>query len=665
MSDILDPFFILLAGFSANGVSLSRSKEILSSAKILLKLENIVEFMDCRNRTISKLENEISDLEAFITSGEIKPERKKDGIFFPVIEISKNPPQKFGSLERLEFIIEANYNYEDKFDIIPSTGLIEERLNNQIISSWKFAKNFVLGAKKQIMHFNVVIKFSQRSVDYTGDSLGAALTLGFIEQLGEILKLREISKVANRLAITGSSDENGSIGSVSDITIKHKLEAVFFSYVDVFVVPTKNYDSVLKSYTKLKEKYPKREIKIVRAENINEILLRRDLVSIKKQNLLFWAAKKANRPRYVFPLLFIMFIITAALIYRKTDDNPANVFYRNGNVVITNSLGEILWEKSVLNKNYFEIINDRLKKYIRLVDINNDGINEIIYQTCLLTNTNTDPSKDILVCMNNKFEILWEFSFYEKIRDLIDEYEDFFSEAIIDIYSNNGEFEILVGSQINKFYPNAMFRLNRFGERIGEILWHPGTVRFGAVRDIDSDNNLELIAVGINNGFEGAVLFSIDIENLNGRSPSVGKYRFPNYEIAEFDQYIQLPVSDYVRKLTDDIRYNSAELINFSDDLNEFSFNIIEELWYRTKVSYIMNFSNTFHLKDIVIADNFRVKRDSAIVGLDPNLFPLTDSKEFKQSLFDQIAYWNGKDFVNIHEWTGIQAGKVDSTTLY
>ncbi len=207
--------------------------------------------------------------------------------------------------------------------------------------------------------------------------------------------------------------------------------------------------------------------------------------------------------------------------------------------------------------------------------------------------------------------------------------------------------------------------MNKDGELIGDVLWHPGTVRYGAVEDFDNDGKLELAAIGVNNGFEGVVLFSIELEKLNGRSPSVGKYRFPDYEIADFDHYIKLPVSDYVHNLRSELRYNNAELLNVVKDEKSIVFSIVEDYINNGKVSYDLEFRSTFELKNLIISDFFRVQRDSAIVGLDTGKYPLTDSKEFRQSLIDQIAYWNGKDFVNIHQWDGKQAGPVDSTTVY
>lgn len=661
-ADVIDPFFVLLSKFSAHGVSIQRSKEILNSAKLLHTFDEI---SDHRRETILKLEQEIRAIERFLESGESPQDEKFDGLFFPVVEITKNPIKKFGSLEKLEFIIELNKKFEDSFDIIPSTGLIEEKLNQQIRASWHLAKKYLLGQKENNFFFDVVIKFAQRSVDYTGDSLGAALTLGFIEQLAEFLGLREIIKVTNRVAITGSADENGNIGSVSGSTIKQKLEAVFFSYVNVFLVPSDNYEAVLRHFAEMKEKYPNRALNIIRIEKINEILLRRDLVSIKKQNFLFWAARKASRPKYLVPLLLGLIILTASIFYRKFDNNPVSVFYKNGSVFISNTYGDILWNEPVIDKTYYEANPRRVNRSIKITDINNDGINEIIYQSGLLFDTFRDPSFDRLVCSNINNEKYWTFSFYSEIRDQNNVYKDNFRESIIDIYSVNGESEILVGAQIDNYYHNTVFRLNKDGELIGDVLWHPGTVRYGAVEDFDNDGKLELAAIGVNNGFEGVVLFSIELEKLNGRSPSVGKYRFPDYEIADFDHYIKLPVSDYVHNLRSELRYNNAELLNVVKDEKSIVFSIVEDYINNGKVSYDLEFRSTFELKNLIISDFFRVQRDSAIVGLDTGKYPLTDSKEFRQSLIDQIAYWNGKDFVNIHQWDGKQAGPVDSTTVY
>ena len=57
-------------------------------------------------------------------------------------------------------------------------------------------------------------------------------------------------------------------------------------------------------------------------ESLDEILFRRDLVDIKKQNIAVYLAKKAYTPKFAFAIMLAVVLMVSAILYEKFDDNP-------------------------------------------------------------------------------------------------------------------------------------------------------------------------------------------------------------------------------------------------------------------------------------------------------------------------------------------------------
>lgn len=67
-------------------------------------------------------------------------------------------------------------------------------------------------------------------------------------------------------------------------------------------------------------------------------------------------------------------------------------------------------------------------------------------------------------------------------------------------------------------------------------------------------------------------------------------------------------------------------------------------------VSFRIN--QKYEIEDLIIMDQFRVKRDSLVAQGKLSL-PLTDTKEYVEILKDQVRYWNGEKFVTTEEYFG------------
>ena len=79
--------------------------------------------------------------------------------------------------------------------------VIEDKLNNQIRISWERAVEILKKHRHRLNQFHdVIINFDQRLGEYVGNSLGIALTLGFLQELFVFYNTSIILKVPANLA---------------------------------------------------------------------------------------------------------------------------------------------------------------------------------------------------------------------------------------------------------------------------------------------------------------------------------------------------------------------------------------------------------------------------------------------------------------------------------
>ncbi len=219
---------------------------------------------------------------------------------------------------------------------------------------------------------------------YEGNSLSIALTLGFIEELLKLYNAPTIVKIKDKIAFTGGIDEAGNIEEVTKEIIENKTYNIFFSPVETFVIHRNDEPFALTRLAELKKEFPERKLEIVGVTTLDDLLNRRNLVDIRKQNPVVKVGKiaKKNALSFTFATLLIAVFIFSGLW--DFDDNPAMLFNERNVLYVKNQNGKVLWTKEMV----FDIKTETGNKIPfsqKIVDIDNDGINEIlISMNCLI-----------------------------------------------------------------------------------------------------------------------------------------------------------------------------------------------------------------------------------------------------------------------------------------
>ena len=641
LREFLPNYKIMMRDFEVEGINPAISQRIISSAETLNeKLQD-----DELEASLSILKNNFHDLKNILEGNNLKETRQ--GLSFPVLENKSLMDNAIGGIEYIEITIRIRNDLgEDEFILVPTHLNVDGRMEKQIIDSWQIALN---SSKKYIRkvsaHHEIIIKFKKRFGYYEGNSLGVALALIFLKEILKFYNSRYLILPDSGISATGSLDKNRKLRSLGVDIIKNKTEVVFYSTTKKFLVPKEDEHAAIQKLAALKEIYPNKKLSIIGIESLDDILDRRNLIRIKKENRAVWTYKKLAGNKFTAGIVLLSFLIVAYFLFWQFDDSPAHLEFQPSTLLLKNEAGNLLWKKRVGAEptNYLNSKGIKRTK-ARITNLNNDDSKEIL----VVQEPGREDSLGGIACYDEKGKELWYYYFRESVETPKDKFSSLYDLGkIIDIYEENGEKEILIAGQHINFYPTPFVKINPSGERVKDVFWHPGGTRGGFLEDIDDDGKIELVASAISNGIERCVLFSIEYDKLKGTAPTTENYRFLEMEIADFDHYVLLPKSDYNR--AKNYRYNSP----FPPSINngKISVNLDEdrENFYRIE-GFAVRFEKDFSNPRVIVDDDFRTLRDSLVVKGKINP-PFTDTPEYAEILRDQIRYWNGEEFVEHNEY--------------
>lgn len=621
-------------------VSLLNQLEKLKTVSTLSQFES--EFDEIRVSIIQRL-----DLLNYILEGQTSKSTTKC-LRFPVIESSINTANKhsFGSLQSVNIKIhKAKSN--NHFVFVPTGNKIEERLLQQAKISLEIALNYLSKYKHKFHKYHeVLIYFENLNANYEGNSLGVALTIGFIEQLSLLYNLPYITYLMNNLATTGGVTESGEIIPVGKEIIASKTEAIFFSDIDTFVVPNEDEKTAFSILTKLFEQYPCRKLSIVPIGSIKAFINRRDLVDIKKQPRIIRTARSIKR-NVLSSILFLLLTLILIFVYiRDFDDNPASFDVSGQAVLIKNKSGKTLWMKALHIDHKMLPSETYEKAQYRIIDVENDGANEVILTNEIFSDNDDITQRNRVACFNKDGSLRWKYFFKDSVRSEREYLDDDYGPSYIVGTKLSGNMQVIyLSSRNGKSYSSAIYLLDlKTGKRVGSTLWNSGHIIDGTLYDLDGDKKEELIYTFCNNGLHKAGIAIIKLDFASGQGPSAKDYMFLNIKTAYFSNYILTPRTDYNVY----IQERNNGIVPFSLLLNKreqvISFATSETADYPGHgLCYRLNFD--LRKISVFAMDEFTGKRDALVKELKLKQ-PFTDTKEYYNLIQSQILFWDGKDFV-------------------
>lgn len=573
--------------------------------------------------------------------------------FFPLI--SKEVEEGFyGILESVTIHI-SKAAADDKFIIVPSEKEIEKNVLDQCKRSWKIA--LVLArkyVKKPYQNHEVIISFDKRDGFYEGSSLGITLTISFLEELLKFYNPTYVINIEEQIAFTGGINEDQKILPIGEEIIKQKVSAVFFSQMNSFVIPKLEEAAAQTQLTELRKHYPNRKLKLISVEDIADVMNRRDVVDIRKQKLIVRTGKFVKKNWVSAVVTVLLAVLFGYLFVMDWDDNPAIITTDGTTVFIKNKNEKMLWSQKYTVPN--EIINSPrvLNNYIRIVDINGDGKNEVLF--CLVNPENVFENVEYgsIVCFDYTHKLLWKYACKDTVFSERETIPPPYRIEMIDTISFNGQIQLLVFANSILSFASAIFKIDlQKGMRIGDTFWSSGNTNNAFLKDINNDGNDDIVQWGHDNGFGDVVLCCIELDRITGYRPSTDEYNVLGLPLANLIGYIRFPKNDYELLAPRRVALLDKESLNQTKTEDEivFTINTLEFPFKATEhiagVFYKVN--NNLKDIDVFIHDPFRIARDSLVSHgvLKP---PYTETKEYINIIKSKILYYKDGKWVKREE---------------
>lgn len=633
LKEFSDEYLTSLSRFEAWGTNPDFTKKVINQLKRLSELKNLGLDFIILNQHKERLEEQLKELEATLNGNDIS-EYKRNKAYFPLLNFDTTAEVK-GIIDSITVnISKAN---EEKIIIVPSEKEIEKRISEQCNNSW----NLVLTSLKQYVknpykHHEVIINFDKREGFYEGNSLGVALTLTLLEALLKFYNPPYEININGQIAFTGGVTGTGLITSTGEEIIKQKIGMIFFSTANSFVIPKEDEASAYLTLKELKASFPSRKLKLIAVGDFNDIINRRDIVEIKKRNPVIRTGRFIKKNWISAAATVLLAIIFAYLFVMDFDDNPAFAFYDSNQIFITNKSS-----KKLFSFPFFSLWGNSeiISKYLKIIDINNDGLNEILFVESPEAAAKNNLKVQSLSCYNINKKLLWNFNFNEIVSSKREVMTPGYGIKLIDTVTENDKNIIVVYASNDVSFASAIFKIDLLtGQKISNAFWCSGYINDAILADINTDGKKEFVGWGPDNGFEQPVIWAMHIDTLQGARPTTLDYQIKGKPEPKMLFYIRTPNTDYDHFVNHRVGIASIVGLSFDKINYKLKFNTqFNEDIFKAALLYRLDV-RTLDI-NIFIDDNYRILRDSLVTHgkLKP---PYTDTKEYINNLKKQILYW-------------------------
>lgn len=641
--EFIEDYIYTIRRYEPCGVEPVFTEKLIKQLKLLKEISLTDNNLTVLNSEVDRIDKQFRQLKDFL-AGKSYNQLNKHKTFFPLID-KESPDGFYGIIDSLTVRI-GRSSESDKFIIIPSEKEIENRIAAQCKNSWQIAVNILRKyVKKPFKYHEVIISFDKKIGFYEGNSLGISLTLTFLEELLKFYNPQYIIKIKEQSAFTGGISEAGEVLNTGEGIIKQKVAAIFYSGIDSFVIPKLEETYAYFALTQLKEKYPERSLKLIPAEDFYDVLNRRDLVEIKKINPIVRTGKFVKRNWISAAATIILAVLFAYLFAVDRDDNPAYVEANGQFLNIKNANGKTLWKRHIEIGNTNQINPRYVSKYCRVIDINNDGLNEVLIANENLGKQGELNTQKQLICYDYKATPIWNFYFNELVTSNNENLDSIYNLYMIDILTVNNVKSLFLFANNGNSFSSVVFSIDlRTGNKIPGSIWCSGHTYDGLIKDLDGDSQKEIICMGLDNGFEDCTIFTYHPDTVDYIRPSTAEYTIKDFPVGNFISLIRIPKTDYDYAIGNRFYAMNLSSLDYISNTKEVYFFLdsdhserIAGVWYKLNHNLI-DFS-------IIVDNQFRVARDTLVTRGILNK-PYSDTDDYKEIIKKNILYWNGNSWI-------------------
>ncbi len=579
-------------------------------------------------------------------------EVKDHSVYVPVIEKRSGylgGDKNYGSrLRRLQVILERSAKEEDDIQLNVATFGVEQDINSYLSKPLAAARNLIYEVIPGLRTHHYRGRISYRSIHSLHEGTSASLAMAGLLYCGMLKASQErvIYKLCDGIAITGDIAENGEIIAVDNDTLDLKVQACFYSWLDVLVVPASQLNEARAAKERLLLQYPSRELTILGAENLPDLFFDRRISEkirisrVKRAGHKLW---KHKVDAIAVLLVMIMAGVIIALVRKPIDKNPAMVEYKGETMFIKNSESQVLWKTRTWKNAHDWVLNTAPLKLTVFFDVNDDGINDIIH----IKHSFTNIGKSYLVCYDGStHKILWTLN---KKFDLQYPYKPFIGNdpyicngMMLDTVSAGPASLYLIETHA-KYFPSMLLRIDPRTGKIMDTFVNAGHINSIGFLDINHDGKKEVIISGVNNGYKQAFVAVLPHDNFHSTGPSTKRYTIKNYPIQKDIGYIRIPMTYLGKALSDVATFNTSRNIEQNGAGLIVKVNDANPAIYDTLMSgshVLFQFDKTMHLTSIGTNNAYDLlarilKKRGKIKEIPP--------PDYFVRFKDSLLYWNGE----------------------
>ncbi|HKK25065.1 MAG TPA: hypothetical protein VJ941_05525, partial [Gracilimonas sp.] len=463
---------------------------------------------------------------------------------------------------------------------------------------------------------------------------------------------REKFQPEESVAVTGTIENELTIGSVDKDGIKAKAEAAFFSWIKCLVVPASQRQKFVEEVDGLSKHYPKRELTIIGLEEPEAFFYDRRLSRYQKDSVTKHTAKRMWRNKFsvagVAIICSLVFLI-GWISYGPLDKNPVLGIFEGGKLKLYNTDEILITSLKVgdTNRLYREINNNNnTHPLVQFFDLDQDGINEVFWHQ--IRYDGISENNRLMAWSVTGDSLLWEtgltFNVNYPNKSEIIENQYTIREFLI---TNNsaGHPRIVANTSMLTYFPTLILMIDLFTGAIEKKYSHPGYFRDMDLLDVTGDETAEIIATGVNNAFRSAVISVLELDKLKGRAPSNEEYMVEGFEPANHLHYILVPKTIVGENHGASSRFNSGSAIDIlpSDTLMNFyitdSQTPIDDSQYLPMIVLTMN--QQFKPLGIGTDDRYDVLARRLY---EEERIPIIPDFEYFEAFKDSLLYWDGEN---------------------
>lgn len=512
--------------------------------------------------------------------------------------------------------------------------------------------------KKNNRFFKGGARFEITSAVHDGESANLAISALWYSRILEASGRRERYEIDSHTALTGDIDDEGVVLPVDDNTVSLKTKAVFFSWASMLVVPAIQRDAFEKELQKLQEKYPHRKLALIGIDQLEELFYDRRVATHILQGRIkyyFSRIRKEQKKSAFIPVIVFLLLIIARLMYGPVDRNPEIIEYEGSDIVLKNSVGATVKRLEVGEVTVNQQNNKRNYERLplaTLIDINDDGINELIYSNRL---TRSIPAEPFVRAWSVKGDsLIWEKKIISEYRYPKQSAFMNFSLRAIEVAGMETETgpKIAINTSVIQYFQTVVFTIDALTGEIEQEYIHPGKFDDMYAQDLNNDGNDEIILTGINNAYWKAAAVVLEYGNANGYAPAKADYIPADTKPANEYRYMLIPKTILGKYFDSMQKYNRGKNVNLDELSRNMLFAVVEgrrELHgHEDDILVLFYFDldlkpigiGTSDLYDIVARELF-----------EEGEIPFEPGFDYFESLQDSILYWTGNEFVTTQEY--------------